>query len=290
MGVSYVVLVLLIIVSIPLIMCIVYAERYADYVKAVDASKVSGAKYLGIGFAMIDILKIDFHKVSYVQQREQAGTLFGKKFADFYLRVLYAQSFTYSMIILYSVVFLSCLTGGTDGVLLAFCGTAAAGAVFVYYLSGYKRQIEKLNVEYMAEFPGAVSTIALLVNGGVFLRDAWKAVAYSSDKPLFMQMRKVIDDMNNGFSESAAITRFADRCSTKEIRKFSSIIVQAVSKGGRDLADTLIKQSDSLLNARRQLALQQGEKASNKLMIPIMLVFAGILIMVMMPIMSSMSF
>lgn len=289
MVISYILLAVLAAISIPLLICISRLEKYAGYVNAVDKSKVSGAKYLGIGFACIDMLKIDFHKIKYAQKREQAGVLFGKKFADFYLRVLYAQALTYALIILYASVFLGCLVTGSDGILLAMIGIVLAAAVYLYYLNDYKNKIDKLSVEYMIEFPGAVSTIALLVNGGVFLRDAWKDVAYSSDKPLFMQMRKVVEDMNNGISEADAITMFADRCSTKEIRKFSSIIVQAISKGGKDLSASLIKQSESLLNTKRQLVLQKGEKASSKLLLPIMLVFVSILIMIMVPVMNNMS-
>lgn len=289
MVISYILLAVLAAISIPLLICISRFEKYAGYVNAVDKSKVSGAKYLGIGFACIDMLKIDFHKIKYAQKREQAGVLFGKKFADFYLRVLYAQALTYALIILYASVFLGCLVTGIDGILLALIGIVLAAAVYLYYLNDYKNKIDKLSVEYMIEFPGAVSTIALLVNGGVFLRDAWKDVAYSSDKPLFMQMRKVVEDMNNGISEADAITMFADRCSTKEIRKFSSIIVQAISKGGKDLSDSLIKQSESLLNTKRQLVLQKGEKASSKLLLPIMLVFVSIIIMIMVPVMNNMS-
>ncbi len=289
MDVSYIMLAVLALVSIPVLICAARSDKYADYVNAVDSSKVSGAKYLGIGFAAIDMIKLDFHSVKYVKHREEAGILFGKKFADFYLRVLYAQAFTYSMLILYILTFLSCLAGGTDGILLALIGTAAAGAVFFYYLNSYKDKIQKLSEEYMLEFPSAVSAIALLVNGGVFLRDAWRDVAYSMDKPLYVQMRKVLDDINNGYSEADAISMFADRCATKEIRKFSSMIVQAIQKGGSDLADSLVKQADSLLIEKQQIVLQQGEKASNKLMVPIMLVFIGILIMIMLPIMSTMS-
>lgn len=289
MSVSYIMLSVLVLVSIPVIICVARSDKYADYVNAVDSGKISGVKYLGIGFAAIDMIKLDFHSVRYVKRREEAGILFGKKFADFYLRVLYAQAFTYSILILYILMFLSCLVGGTDGILMALIAVIAAGAIFFYYLNSYKNKIQKLSEEYMLEFPNAVSAIALLVNGGVFLRDAWRTVAFSSDKPLYMQMRKVCDDMNNGYSEADAIYMFADRCATKEIRKFSSMIVQAIQKGGSDLADSLVKQADSLLIEKQQFVLQQGEKASNKLMIPIMLVFIGILIMIMLPIMSTMS-
>ena len=238
---------------------------------------------------LIDLLKIDFKSSAVHTAREQAGIIYGRKYADFYVRVLYAQALTYTIIIAYAMLFLACIVGGTDGVIFAVVGIIAAIAIYKFYLKAYESKLEKLNILYMRDFPNAVSTIALLVNGGMFLRDAWKEVAYSSDEPLFMQMRMVVDDMNNGISEADAIFAFANRCSTKEIRKFATLIIQAIEKGGRDLTDSLIKQSDLLINEKRQLVLQQGEKASNKLMMPIALIFIGVLVIVMVPILSNIS-
>ena len=192
------------------------------------------------------------------------------------------------MLLMYAMLFLTCLIGRSDGLLFAIIGAVASFATYKFYLGSFSSKIEKLNVIYMRDFPNAISTIALLVNGGMFLRDAWKQVAYSSEEPLYMQMRGVVTDMNNGVSEADAIFAFANRCSTKEIRKFSTLITQAIEKGGRDLADSLVKESDLLINAKRQMVLQQGEKASNKLMIPIAMILIGILVMIMVPIMANM--
>ena len=289
MTASIILLILLIIASIPLLRGILLSDKYAAYVNAIKTDEFFGAKLFGLGFACIEMLKVDFTTDNALKIRSEAGILFGKKYSDFYLRVNYAQRFTYLLLFIYGSLLFGCFAGGNDGLILAILGIIAAVAIFIYYAKNYEDKLDKLNLLYMRDFPSAVSTIALLVNAGMFLRDAWKQVAYSSDEPLYMQMRVVVDDMNNGISESDAIFAFANRCGTKEIRKFSTLITQAIEKGGRDLTDSLTKQSDLLMNEKRELSLQQGEKASNKLMLPIGMIFLGILVMIMMPILGNMS-
>lgn len=289
MGISYFLLVILIVFSIILIRCISKAGIYAEYVSAINKEEFAASAYYGLGFALADMLKINFNTDSAHKIREQAGVLYGRKYADFYLRVLYAQTLTYLLIFGYAMIFLSCIMGGNDGAIFAVLGVVASIVIYKYYISSYNGKIEKLNELYMRDFPNAVSTMALLVNGGMFLRDAWKEVALSSDEPLYIQMQQVVEDMRNGKSEVDAIFIFANRCSTKEIRKFSTMITQAIENGGRDLADALVKQADLLMNEKKQLVLQQGEKASNKLMFPIALIFIGVLVMIMVPIIANMS-
>lgn len=289
MFVSIIMFILLIIVSVPLVKCIAVSEKYDAYVKALNSSDFFGAQLFGLGFALIEMVKPDFTTDNALKIRSEAGILYGRKYSDFYLRTNYAQRYTYLMIFSYGSLFFGSLSGGSDGLIIALLGIVAAVTIYFYYAKNYENKLEKLNVLYMRDFPSAVSTIALLVNAGMFLRDAWKQVAYSSDEPLYMQMRTVVDDMNNGISESDAIFSFANRCGTKEIRKFSTLITQAIEKGGRDLTDSLTKQSDLLMNEKRELTLQQGEKASNKLMLPIGMILLGVLIMIMMPILANMN-
>lgn len=289
MVISFILFALLIVLSIPLIRCILRADKYSAYVNAINANDFFGAKLYGLGFACMDMIKVDLSTEKAIKIRSEAGILFGKKYSDFFLRVNYAQRFTYLLLFMYVTLLFGCFAGGSDGLILAVLGMIASVLVYFYYEKNYEGKIEKLNMLYMRDFPSTVSTMALLVNAGMFLRDAWKQVAYSSDAPLYMQMRTVVDDMNNGMSECDAIFAFANRCGTKEIRKFSTLVTQAIEKGGRDLTDSLMKQSDLLMNEKRELALQQGEKASNKLMLPIGMILLGVLIMIILPILGNMN-
>ena len=90
--------------------------------------------------------------------------------------------------------------------------------------------------------------------------------------------------MNNGVSEVDAYTEFGTRCTSPEIKKFTSTIVQGLVKGNRELVEMIKQQSREIWDAKRQRVKQEGEKAASKLLIPICIMFVGVLIMIIVPI------
>ena len=58
-------------------------------------------------------------------------------------------------------------------------------------------------------------------------------------------------------------------------------------KGNDELVIMLQNQSSEVWNAKKQDVRRQGEKASSKLLIPMLFMFVGILIMVIVPIFSN---
>ena len=69
-----------------------------------------------------------------------------------------------------------------------------------------------------------------------------------------------------------------------EIRKFASTLVQGLDQGNAELAPMLTQQSKEVWEIKKQLVRRAGELANNKLLIPMLLTFLGILIMIMVPI------
>ena len=90
--------------------------------------------------------------------------------------------------------------------------------------------------------------------------------------------------MNNGQSEIDAIYGFGNRCIIPEIKKFTSTIIQGLTKGNRELVAMLQEQSKEVWQMKKQLVRREGEKAASKLLIPICIMFLGILIMILVPI------
>ena len=118
----------------------------------------------------------------------------------------------------------------------------------------------------------------------MILKEAWEMTAYTGNGPLYDEMKKVIVDMANGYTEIEAYTEFGNRCMISEIRKFTSTIVQGITKGNRELVLMLRKQSSEVWESRKHQVRQLGAKASSKLLFPICIMFIGILIMIMVPI------
>ena len=138
--------------------------------------------------------------------------------------------------------------------------------------------------EVLNDFADVVSKLALLVNAGMIMREAWEKVAYTGESEIYQEMKNVIVDINNGVSEIDAYTDFGMRCTSPEIKKFTSTIIQGMVKGNRELVEMIKQQSREIWDAKRHRVKQQGEKAASKLLIPICIMFIGILIMIIVPI------
>ena len=98
---------------------------------------------------------------------------------------------------------------------------------------------------------------------------------------MFYDLMKVsCDDMNNGVSPMEAFRRFGEKTNSDNVKKFTSALIQSMERGGGDLPQFLVMQSSELWAARRQELLQKGEKAAGALLMPIALMFAGIMLIV----------
>ena len=148
--------------------------------------------------------------------------------------------------------------------------------------------VEKKRDEILSDYPEVLSKLTLLVNAGMVIRDAWTKVAYTSDRMIYKEMQATSEEMNNGVSEIDALYHFAQRCSIKEIKKFSSILTQNIQKGGSELAVTLRYMNEESWEEKKHIAKRKGEAANSKLLIPLLVMFVGILLMIIVPIFANM--
>lgn len=284
------ILLVTIVLSVLFLILLFTSKEYNNYIEPLDDTEFPIKEIYCVGFSLSKILNIDYKSKFANTLRQEIGIVYGEKYCEFYLRVIYAQRFSICwLVLIVSGVFASFATG-TDVVLLYGIGIMIVVVLYYYFSTNMKTVIQKKSALYLKEFPSVVSTIALLVNAGMMLREAWTEVAFSAEGELYEQMKKVSEDMDNGVSESDALNAFAIRCATPEIKKFTSFIIQGFEKGNKDLAFSLKNQSDELWEMRKQKILQQGDLAASKLLIPIMVMFVGILIMVMGPIMTNLGF
>ena len=138
------------------------------------------------------------------------------------------------------------------------------------------------------DFSNVVSKLALLTNAGMIMREAWEEVAFNGETTLYKEMQQSVQEMQNGVSEIDALYRFGSRCIIPEIKKFTSTIIQGIEKGNSELTMMLQNQSSEAWEVKKQYVKRQGEKAASKLMIPMLLMFVGILIMIIIPIFTNM--
>lgn len=235
-----------------------------------------------IGYSFTEKLKLQFRSKKDRQLRKELAVLYGDKYAEYYVRVAYAQQFTMALTVL---ALAAPFYFFTEGDLLIFLAViAGAGAAYYYYGTTTKEKVEKRSEQLLSDFSDVVSKLALLVNSGMILREAWERTAYSKEGTLYEEMRRSVIEMQNGRAEVEALFTFGQRCMLPEIKKFASTLIQGLTKGSSDLAMMLTDQSKEVWAMKKQRVHRQGELANNKLLLPMCLTFIGILIMVIVPV------
>lgn len=235
----------------------------------------------GLGYAIMLLIKYQYRSKHDRKLRKEISVLYGEKYADYYIRVIYAQKITMGFTLLVMAVPLYGLANSMAAMLVMLMFAAVA---YYYFGTVTEKKILKRSEEMLSDFSNVVSKLALLTNAGMIMREAWEEVAYTGESTLYKEMQKAVDEMNNGVSEVDALFNFGTRCIIPEIKKFTSTIVQGMIKGNSELIYMLQEQSKEVWAAKKQNVKRQGEKAASKLLIPILIMFVGILIMILIPI------
>ena len=255
--------------------------KYASLFDGLDENDYPFKEIYFVGYAVMETIGYQYKSKGDRKLRKELTVLYGSKYCEYYLRVIYAQKVTLAFTLLCLAV---PLYGFAEDILASAVVLMFAGLAFYYFGTLTTEKIMKRSEEMMADFSDVVSKLALLTNAGMIMREAWEEVAYTGETALYKEMQKAVDEMNNGIAEIDAMFNFGTRCIIPEIKKFTSTIVQGISKGNSELVPMLQTQSKEVWNMKKQHVRRQGEKASSKLLIPMMIMFVGILIMVIVPI------
>lgn len=257
------------------------SKKYDELFENLEEKDFPLKELYGTGYWVMERIRYRFKSDRDRKLRQELEILYEKKYVEYYLRVLYARAVTYAMLL--AILAFALYGLSPDPLILLIMLMFAVLAVY-YVLTLPGNMIQKRSDELLCDFSEAVSKLALLTNAGMILREAWEQVSQAGEGVFYQEMQLSVADMNNGVSETEAIRRFGIRCMIPEIKKFSTTMIQGMQKGNSELTIMLQEQSSEIWNMRKQNIRREGEKASSKLMVPIFMMFVGILIMVIVPI------
>lgn len=263
----------------------VVGNKYNNLFEVLDEKDYPLKELYGMGYAVMEMTHYSYKAKWDRKLRNDLTILYTEKYAEYYLRIIYAQIITIDWLLLILGLGLMIITGKIEMVLVVIMYLVV---IAYYFFTLPKTIIQKRSDELITDYAEVVSNLALLTNAGMILREAWEQVAYSNEGVFYQEMQKVVFDLNNGLGETEAFHDFGIRCVIPEAKKFASTIVQGIQKGNSELAKSLQAQSTEVWEQKKQQVKRQGEKAANKLMIPIFLMFIGILIMIIVPIFTNM--
>ncbi len=182
----------------------------------------------------------------------------------------------------------------STAILLLLLGILAAILIVVNENSKLKNQMQVRERQMMVDYPQIVSKLTIFIGAGMSVKAAWFRIVKDyqmhrggEKRFAYEEMIYTSKQMLDGMTEAQAYLEFGKRCRLHTYLKFSSLLEQNLRKGTRGLVSLLQNETDQAFLERKHIARRYGEKMSTRLMIPMMIFFAMVLAMIMVPAMLS---
>ncbi len=223
-----------------------------------------------------------------LERNQESG---GKKNSAIYAYYLLASLIAYTYVGVMLALFLGVVTiaAGNEmvGIILPM-GVCFAGFALYGYIpyDNLRSRAVKRQEEIDMGFPNAISKIALLVTAGMNIARAIEETAGSDNSLMYRELRLTVKELNQASTVQEAFLRLQCRCNNKYLDKMVTIITKSYIAGNMNLAGDLKSINDECWLDKKHNARRMGEKIQNKLFIPTMLMFIGILVVIVVPAMS----
>lgn len=287
---NFIMLLLASITTVLFLVNLARGKQYGYMVESLDGGEYFLKELYVVGFSLNDGKIFKLRGKMERNLKKQAKLLWGDRYYEYYANLAWAQFLSLTLLVVSIGFSLSGFLKTEQIPILLILVLLFIAAFWNLSLSKMKEKVQKRREECEAEFPNMVSKLALLINSGMVLREAWRVTAYGKEGTLYKLMKQACEDIENGESDVGAIYKFGVTSDSASIKKFTSAMIQGMQKGNSELADFMVSQTSELWAHKRQMALQQGEVAAGKLIIPLGITFAGIIMIIVSAAMQSMSF
>ncbi|MBP1995241.1 type II secretion system F family protein [Paenibacillus eucommiae] len=169
---------------------------------------------------------------------------------------------------------------------VTFIGLGLLGALATPFLliKELEAQIRRKQRLMIMELPEVLNTIILLVNAGETVNRSWircmDAKRGEELSPLFKELDIAVHELEMNISFAKVMEDFNKRCALHEVSLFTSSLMLNYKRGGKDFVLALQNLSQELWQRRKSVSRTLGEEASSKLVFPMVLIFAVVMIIV----------
>lgn len=169
---------------------------------------------------------------------------------------------------------------------------AVAAVLYLFADRDLHEELEKRRRRLQQEYPDLVHKILLYVGAGMTIRGAFQKIAGDYEKkkgkksniqPGCEEVLYTCRELQGGVSEGAAYEHFGKRTGLREYIRLGTLLGQNLKRGNSTLTERLREEAEkssaeSLLRVRRL-----GEEAGTKLLVPMVIMLAVIMVMIMVP-------
>ncbi len=255
-----------------------------------NGKKIFSSLPMLAGYTLMRLMRVDNGNSLLKQFSRQCEQVEERSHAMVYARYLYASLLGYCAL---GVSVMFCLMGLLLGTGYGSTGAVAAvvaGGILALYgyfpYSDVKEYVGQRDRALEREFPEAMSKMALLSLAGMGASRAWKETAESGEGVLYQEMRRTVQELDNNIPAAKAYDGFIRRCNYSYATKLATAMLQSARKGNDEIAALFRQLNTESWMERSNSARRMGEEIKSKLLVPTIIMFFGIIILVVVPMLS----
>lgn len=212
-------------------------------------------------------------------------TLHGRKKGPSYSKMLLSELISTVGLLLILTTVLSLAAGG-DGMLL-LAGVVIVVIMPVVRVRQLDRDVHKKRRKMILELPIYLNKVTLLVNAGETIQTAmmrsFDEAKFAEEHPLYKELQQVRNELANHYPFAQVMDDFSKRCGVQEISIFCTTVLMNYRRGGDEFVLSLRELCRGLWDRHKMLARTLGEEASSKLVFPMIVIFAVVMMIVASP-------
>lgn len=177
------------------------------------------------------------------------------------------------------------------GMVLVVMGVLTGVLLYALEIQNREKEKEIRKRQMLLDYPEIVNKMTLFLGAGMTAKRAWRKVAedYVRQKEVwgeryaYEEMKYTCHEMDSGVTESQSYENFGRRCDIQVYIRFGALLSQNLRKGTKGLSQLLKLESMQAFEERKARAKRLGEEAGTKLLLPMFLMLAIVLVIVIVP-------
>ena len=180
--------------------------------------------------------------------------------------------------------------GESTGTLLAALALFAAVVLMLKKAREQQEEMAKRAEQLLMDYPSLIMKFTLLIQAGMTVRRAFQKISsdYLRNCPkegryAYEDVTTTCHEMDSGVTEAEGYENFGRRCDLQIYIRLGALLSQNLRKGTKGLSELLKLESIQAFEERKARAKRLGEEAGTKLLLPMFLMLAVVLIIVIVP-------
>lgn len=147
-----------------------------------------------------------------------------------------------------------------------------------------RSKINQKRSSVMSDYPIFCTNLAVMTGAGLEITEAWKkATEKNTRRAFYIEVNRVIFKSTTGMPFQDSLKEFSANLTIPEIHTFVTIVNQEIKSGSGGMSLKLRECAKRSWKAREVLAKKKGEEAVSKMVFPLAIGLAGILMILAAP-------